>query len=62
MSLPIIFILNHAFKPQNELFLFPPRFLVQNPTLRNFETLILHASNATVPFTRYLFNSLIVAG
>ncbi|WP_082198309.1 MULTISPECIES: carbohydrate ABC transporter permease [Bacillales] len=62
MSLPIIFILNHAFKPQNELFLFPPRFLVQNPTLRNFESLILHASNATVPFTRYLFNSLIVAG
>jgi len=62
MSLPIVFILNHAFKPQNELFLFPPRFLVQNPTLRNFESLILHASNATVPFTRYLFNSLIVAG
>ncbi|MGO4371313.1 carbohydrate ABC transporter permease [Paenibacillus sp. 2TAB19] len=62
MSLPIIFILNHAFKPQNELFLFPPRFLVQNPTIRNFESLILHASNATVPFTRYLFNSIIVAG
>lgn len=62
MSLPIIFILNHAFKPQNELFLFPPRFLVQNPTFRNFESLILHASNATVPFTRYLFNSIIVAG
>ncbi|OMF29395.1 ABC transporter permease [Paenibacillus sp. FSL H8-0548] len=62
MSLPIVFILNHAFKPQNELFLFPPRFLVQNPTLRNFESLMLHASNATVPFTRYLFNSLIVAG
>ncbi|MBJ6362244.1 carbohydrate ABC transporter permease [Paenibacillus sp. GCM10012307] len=60
MSLPIIFILNHAFKPQNELFLFPPRFLVQNPTLRNLESLLLHASNATVPFTRYLFNSMIV--
>lgn len=62
MLLPIVFIFNHAFKPQNELFLFPPRFLVQNPTLRNFESLFLHASNATVPFTRYLFNSLIVAG
>ncbi|WP_028560773.1 carbohydrate ABC transporter permease [Paenibacillus pinihumi] len=62
MSLPIIFILNHAFKPQNELFLFPPRFLVQNPTMRNLESLLLHASNATVPFTRYLFNSIIVAG
>ncbi|MDQ6417816.1 carbohydrate ABC transporter permease [Paenibacillus sp. LHD-117] len=61
MSLPILFIFNHAFKPQNELFLFPPRFLVQNPTLRSFELLFLHASNATVPFTRYLFNSLLVA-
>ncbi|MBB6675266.1 carbohydrate ABC transporter permease [Cohnella nanjingensis] len=62
MSLPIVFILNHAFKPQNELFLFPPRFFVQHPTLRNFESLFLHAANATVPFTRYLFNSLLVAG
>ncbi|MEK5639153.1 ABC transporter permease [Paenibacillus rhizosphaerae] len=60
MSLPIVFIFNHAFKPQNELFLFPPRFFVRHPTLHNFETLFLHASNATVPFTRYLFNSLIV--
>jgi len=60
MSLPIIFIFNHAFKPQNELFLFPPRFLVQHPTMRNFEALFLHATNATVPFTRYLFNSLVV--
>lgn len=60
MALPIIFIFNHAFKPQNELFLFPPRFWVQNPSWRNFELLFLHANNATVPFTRYLFNSLIV--
>ncbi|MFC5530572.1 carbohydrate ABC transporter permease [Cohnella yongneupensis] len=62
MALPIIFIFNHAFKPQNELFLFPPRFWVQNPSWRNFELLFLHANNATVPFTRYLFNSIIVAG
>ena len=60
MSLPIVFIFNHAFKPQNELFLFPPQFFVQQPTLHNFETLFLHASNAMVPFTRYLFNSLVV--
>lgn len=60
MSLPIIFIFSHAFKPKNELFLFPPRFLVKHPTIHNFEVLLLHASNATVPFTRYLFNSLLV--
>jgi ABC-type glycerol-3-phosphate transport system permease component len=61
MSLPIIFIINNAFKPQSELFLFPPRFLVQNPTVRSFELLFLHAANSAVPFTRYLFNSLLVA-
>ncbi|MFS0855657.1 carbohydrate ABC transporter permease [Paenibacillus taichungensis] len=60
MSLPIVFIFNHAFKPQNELFLFPPQFFVQQPTLNNFETLFLHATNALVPFTRYLFNSMVV--
>ncbi|TFE29406.1 carbohydrate ABC transporter permease [Cohnella luojiensis] len=60
MSLPIVFILNHAFKPTNELFLFPPRFFVQNPTGSNFEQLFLHATNATVPFSRYVFNSVFV--
>lgn len=60
MSLPIVFIFNHAFKPQNELFLFPPRFFVQAPTFSNFEQLFLHAANAAVPFTRYFFNSFIV--
>jgi len=60
MSIPIIFILNHAFKPQSELFLFPPRIFVQDPSFRNFEILLLHASNAAVPFTRYLFNSIVV--
>ncbi|QHW31188.1 carbohydrate ABC transporter permease [Paenibacillus rhizovicinus] len=62
MALPLIFILNHAFKPQNELFLFPPRFWVHNPTWHNFEILFLHASNGAVPFTRYLFNSFLVTG
>ncbi|MBB6670876.1 carbohydrate ABC transporter permease [Cohnella nanjingensis] len=62
MLLPIVFIINHAFKPQNELFLFPPTFFVKHPTLRSFELLFLHAGSDVVPFTRYLFNSVFVAG
>jgi len=58
--LPIIFIINHAFKPLSELFLFPPQFLVQNPTLNNFRELMFALNLSAVPFTRYLFNSLIV--
>lgn len=61
MLLPIVFILNHAFKPMSELFLFPPTFLVQQPTIRSFELLFLHSGGDVVPFTRYLFNSVLVA-
>ncbi len=39
MLLPLIFIFNHAFKPLEELFAFPPRFFVQQPTLENFSKL-----------------------
>lgn len=60
MLLPIVFILNHAFKPQNELFLFPPTFIVKQPTMRSFELLFLHSSSDTVPFIRYFLNSAIV--
>lgn len=61
MLLPIVFIINHAFKPMSELFLFPPTFLVQHPTIRSFELLFLHSGGDVVPFTRYLFNSVLVA-
>src|SRR5690606_21223609 len=60
MLLPIIFIINHAFKPMSELFLFPPTFFVKNPTFRSFELLFLHSGSDAVPYTRYLFNSLII--
>ena len=35
MSLPILYIINDAFKPFNELFAYPPRFFAHNPTLEN---------------------------
>ncbi|MCU6711597.1 carbohydrate ABC transporter permease [Paenibacillus sp. J5C_2022] len=61
MFLPIIFLFNHAFKPLNELFLFPPTIFVKEPTLRNFEQLLLHTSSGLVPFSRYLFNSAVIS-
>ena len=60
MALPIIFLVNQAFKPINELFLFPPQFFVRNPTLDNFRDLFILMSESWVPFTRYLFNSIII--
>jgi ABC-type glycerol-3-phosphate transport system permease component len=60
VALPMVFILSHAFKPTNELFAYPPRFFVRVPTLNNFQNLIQLASNSGIPFSRYLFNSLII--
>ncbi len=60
MLLPVVFIFSQALKPLDELFLFPPRFLVQKPTLKNFTDLFRAASGTGVPMTRYLFNSIVI--
>lgn len=60
MGLPIIYILNHAFKPMDELFAFPPRFFVTNPSLDNYRNLFRAAAGAGIPVSRYIFNSLVV--
>ena len=46
MALPIVFIANHAFKPMDELFAFPPTFFVRNATLENFTKLIKFSQTA----------------
>lgn len=60
MALPLVFIFNHAFKPLHEMFLFPPTFLVREPTTQNFVELFQNRTVDLVPFTRYLFNSVVV--
>ena len=41
MILPVVYTFSSALKPLDELFQFPPRFLVQKPTLKNFTDLFL---------------------
>lgn len=62
MLLPLVFIFNHALKPYQELFVYPPNFFVREPSFQNFVELFLVASSSTIPVTRYLFNSVIVSG
>jgi len=62
MILPILFIVNHAFKPQSELFAYPPAFFVKNPTLDNFIELARLVSTSGVPFSRYVLNSVFITG
>ncbi len=61
IALPLIYVISTAFKPIDELFLFPPRFIVRRPTVQNFTELALTLSSSAVPFTRYIFNSLFVS-
>jgi ABC-type glycerol-3-phosphate transport system permease component len=60
MLLPIIYIFSSAFKPPDELFAFPPRFLVVNPTIKNFTDLFSKLSTSGIPISRYLFNSILI--
>jgi ABC-type glycerol-3-phosphate transport system permease component len=58
--MPIVFIISTAFKPLEELLLFPPPFFVRRPTLDSFQELLLATNALAVPFSRYLFNSVFV--
>lgn len=60
MALPLIFAVNNAFKPLDELFVFPPRLLVNNPTTDNFYDLLALMGNSWVPLSRYIANTLFI--
>lgn len=61
MLLPVVYTVVQAFKPMEELFLFPPRFTVSNPTVKNFKLIGQLVDNLWVPFSRYTFNSVFVS-
>jgi len=59
-ALPLVYAVNNAFKPLDELFIFPPRFFVYNPTLDNFFDLFALMGNSWVPLSRYIANTLLI--
>lgn len=61
MALPMAYNVMQAFKPLNEMFLYPPRFFVVNPTLKNFTDLFRLMGTSWVPFSRYIFNTAFIA-
>lgn len=60
MVLPLIYVVCNAFKPLDELFIFPPQFFFRHPTLDNFKNLFVILGNSWVPFSRYLFNTIFI--
>ena len=57
MFLPMVYAISQAFKPLDELWMYPPRFFVRQPTLKNFSDLFTLMNDSWVPFTRYIFNT-----
>ena len=57
-ALPILFIFFNAFKPLDELLVYPPKFITTRPTLDNFRNLSATSANKAIPMSRYLFNSI----
>lgn len=61
MAVPFVFMISTALKPLDEMFLFPPTFIVRSPTVDNFYDLLLIFSDSWVPLSRYVFNTVFVA-
>ncbi|MBS5661752.1 MAG: carbohydrate ABC transporter permease [Clostridiales bacterium] len=60
MILPFVYTISTSLKPANELWLFPPRFFVIKPTLKNFSDLFSLMADSWIPFSRYIFNTVFI--
>ncbi len=60
MAFPIIYAVNSALKPLDELFKFPPTIWAQHPTMDNFSDLFVTMGKSWVSFSRYLFNTVFI--
>lgn len=61
MFLPMFYAIIQSLKPIDELFAYPPKFFVKNPTINNYIQVFKLADNLYVPFIRYVMNSVFVS-
>ncbi len=61
MFLPMVYTVMQSLKPLDELWVFPPRFFVKSPTLQNFSDLLALMGTSWVPFSRYIFNTILIS-
>lgn len=57
---PLVFTIANAFKPLDEIFLFPPQLFPRNFTLENFTDLFNLIGNTRIPISRYFFNTIFI--
>lgn len=61
MFIPMFYAILQSVKPLDELWMFPPRFIVVNPTMKNYSDLFKLMSGSWVPFSRYIFNTVFIS-
>ena len=61
MFLPMVYAIMQSLKPLDELWMYPPRFYVMSPTLKNYKDLFTLMNISWVPFSRYIFNTVLVS-
>ncbi len=61
MFLPMLYAIMQSLKPLDELFMYPPRFYVIHPTFDNYRDLFVLMNVSWVPFSRYIFNTLLIS-
>ena len=60
MFIPMYFSVMTSLKPLDELWIFPPKFYVINPTFKNYMDLFKLMNTSWVPFSRYIFNTVLI--
>lgn len=55
---PLVFAICNAFKPLNELFIFPPKLFPRNFTFDNFADLFNLMNDSQIPISRYFLNTI----
>ncbi|MGN1094998.1 MAG: carbohydrate ABC transporter permease, partial [Eubacteriales bacterium] len=61
MFIPMYYAVIQSLKPLDELWMYPPRFYVSNPTLSNFSLMFKTLQTSWVPFSRYIFNTVLIS-
>ena len=56
-----MFTIANAFKPLDEIFIFPPKLLPRNITFDNYTDLFNLIGNTRIPISKYLFNTLFIS-
>lgn len=61
MVLPLVYAIGQSLKPLEEFWVFPPRLIPVNPTFKNFSDLFRLMGSSWVPFSRYIFNTILIS-